>query len=198
MDTFLLILRILFLVIGSLVALVYILFQFYQKINKPIMSLSTADYLIYAVVALLFGFGTNSYIGLAAFVPLLLLKFVCRFFLTPKKLSGSGRWMEIDWKRLTPKGYERVLPAAMLSEMNKMPKDAHFVIPKLYFNIFIYFIRKKIMGEAGKMKGMNVSAAQQNLAMNQFSGIIDSFTKLNPGQTEYKNFPFGILKVTRL
>ena len=198
MDIFILILRILFLVMGSLIALLYFLFQFYQKVDKPLWSLSTADYFIFAIIALLFGFGTNSYIGLGAFLPLLLLKYLCRFFITPKHLSGSGRWIEVNWKRLIPKGYDRVLPAAMLNEMNKMPKDAHFIIPKLYFSIFIYFIRKKMMGGPAKMQGMKMSAAQQNMAMAQFSSIIDSLTKLRPGQSENKNFPFGVLKVTRL
>ncbi len=198
MDTFILILRILLLTIGSLVAIVYFLFQFYQKVDKPIFSLSTADYIICTIIALLFGFGTNSYLGLCAFLPLLLIKFICRLALKPSKLNGSGRWMEVNWKRLTPKGYERVLPANMLNEMNKMPKDAHFVIPKIYFNIFVYFIRKKMMGDSKKNQGMNITAAQQNMAMNQFSVIIDSFTKLQAGQTEFKNFPFGMLKVTRL
>jgi len=178
---------------------VYLLFQFYQKVGKFSFSIATYDYIIFTVVALLFGFGTNNYWGLCAFVPLILVKFICKFSLNPKFLSGSGRWMEVDWRRLTPKGYDKFLPKSMLNEMNKMPKDAHFVIPKVYFSIFIYFIRKKMLGESAKKQGgMNISAAQQNLAASQFSSIIDSFTKLNPGQSENKNFPFGILKVKRL
>lgn len=199
MDTFLLILRIFFIVIGSLVALFYILFQFYQKVQSFSWKVSTPDYIVFVTTALLFGFGTNHYFGLLAFVPLFLIKLFCRSVIKPKHLSGSGRWIEVDWKKLMPKGFERVLPKAVLSEMNKMPKDAHFIIPRVYLNVFIYFIRKKIAKEMGvPQKTMKISSAQQDMAMGQFSEIINSIVGLKQGQTERKNFPFGILKVTRL
>lgn len=199
MDTFLLILRIFFIVIGSLVGLFYILFQFYQKTQPFSFKLSTPDYIVFVTVALLIGFGTNHYLGLLAFIPLLCIKFLCGFFLRPNYLSGSGRWIEVDWKKLLPKGFERVLPKNVLNEMNKMPKDAHFVIPRIYLNVFIYFIRKKIAKEMGlPQQSLKISSAQQNMAMGQFSEIIDSIVNLKQGQTERRNFPFGILKVTRL
>lgn len=199
MDTFVFILRIILIVIASLVTLFYILFQFYQKVDNSKFNLTTADYIIFGVVSVLFGFGTNNYLGLLVFVPLLLIKFVCRFFITPKKLTGSGRWIEINWKRLLPKGFEGRVPKAMLDEMTKgIPKDAHLVIPKLYFNILIHFLRKKMLGDMSGAKGMNINAAQKNQAMTQFSSLVESIKHLRQGQTETKDLQVGVLKVTRL
>jgi hypothetical protein len=199
MDTFLLILRIFFIVIGSLVGLFYILFQCYQKMQPASFKLSTPDYIVFIAVALLFGFGTNDYFGLLAFLPLWCMQLCCRYFIKPKYLSGSGRWMEIDWKKLPLKGFEGFLPKEVLNEMNKIPKSVHFIVPRFYLTIFIYFIRKKIAKEmGGSQKSIKMTAAQQNMAMGQFSEIIDGIEKLKSGQIERRNFPFGTIKVTRL
>lgn len=199
MDTFLLILRIFLITIGSLVGLLYILFQFYQKMQPFSLKLSTPDYIVFVVVALLIGFGTNHYLGLLIFVPLFMIKLLCRFFIKPKYVSGSGRWVEIDWKKLLPKGFERVLPKGVLNEMNKMPKDSHFVIPRFYLSVFIYFIRKKLAKDMGlPQKSIPFNAAQKDMAMGQFSEIINNIIGLKQGQTERRNLPFGILKVKRL
>lgn len=197
MDTFILIMRILFIVLGSLVSLAYILFQLFQKLPSNKFKLGTADYVVIIVVALIFGFGTNSYFGLLAFIPLLLIKFICKFSLQPNRLQGSGRWVEVDWRKLTPRGFERNVPKAILDEMNKMPKDNHFVIPRLYMLIFVKFMTRRMGKDAGKMPA-GVSQSQQQMAMGQFNSIIESITKLQPGKTEKKDFPFGVLKVTRL
>ncbi|MES2615294.1 MAG: hypothetical protein V4591_07765, partial [Bdellovibrionota bacterium] len=149
------------------------------------------------VAALIFGFGTNSYYGLAAFLPLLVIKLVCKFALQPNKLKGSGRWVEVDWRKLTPRGFEKNVPKSVMDEMNKMPKDNHFVIPRLYMLIFIKFISKRMGKEMGKAPA-GVSQSQQQMAMGQFTSIIDGVVKLQPGKTERKDFPFGVLKVTRL
>jgi len=197
MDTLVLVFRILFIVIGSLVALIYILFQLFQKLSQNKFKLSTIDYVVIIVAALVFGFGTNSYYGLLAFVPLLVIKFLCQFILQPNKLKGSGRWVEINWRKLTPRGFDKNVPKSVIDEMNKMPKDNHFVIPRLYMLIFIKFISKRMGKEMGKAP-VGVSQNQQQMAMGQFSSIIDSVVKLPPGKTEKKDFPFGVLKVTRL
>lgn len=197
MDIAVFIFRILFLVVGSCISLVYILFQFFQKLPKDKLKLSTVDYVVLIATALIFGFGTNNYWGLLSFIPLLIINLLCKFFLKPEKLKGSGRWVEINWRKLTPRGFGPNVPKAIMDEMNKMPGDKHFVIPRFYMLIFIKFISKRMGKEMGKVpKGM--SASQQQMAVGQFTSIIDSVVKLPPGKTEKKDFPFGVLKVTRL
>jgi hypothetical protein len=198
MDTVILVFRILFIVIGSLMALIYILLQLFQKLPQNKIKLSTIDYIVVIVTTLVFGFGTNSYYGLLAFLPLLAIKFLCQFLLKPHKLKGSGRWVEVDWRKLTPRGFDRNVPKAILDEMNKMPKDNHFVVPRFYLLIFIKFLSKRMGKEMGGKKPAGVSQNQQQMAMGQFTAIIDSVVKLAPGKTEKKDFPFGVLKVTRL
>lgn len=197
MDTLVIVFRILFIVVGSLMALVYILFQLFQKLPQKKFAFGTADYIVLIVAAIIFGFGTNNYYGLLAFVPLLLIKFICQFILQPRKLKGSGRWVEVDWRKLTPRGFDRNVPKGVIDEMNKMPKDNHFVIPRLYMLIFIKFISKRMGKEMGKTP-TGISQNQQQQALGQFTSIIDSVVKLPQGKTEKKDFPFGVLKVTRL
>jgi hypothetical protein len=197
MDMVIFIFRILFLVLGSLLALIYILLQFYQKLPQEKFKLTTTDYVLLISVALIFGFGTNSYVGLGAFLPLLLLKLVLRWVLKPNWLKGSGRWVEVDWRKLTPRGFDRNVPKDVLNEMNKMPADKHFLIPRFYMLIFIKFISKRMGKDANKVPA-GFSQNQQQMAVNQFSSIIDSVVKLPQGKTEKKDFPFGMIKITRL
>lgn len=201
MSTTIFVFQIIFLVIASLISLIYILFQMYQKLPAVAFKISTADYVIFSVVSLIFGFGTNSYYGLGAFVPLLAIKFIFKKMLVPQRLRGSGRWIEVDWRRLSLRGFEKNIPKNVLAEMNKIPKDAHFIIPRLFANIFIRLIMKRMNKEMGK--GMPAGAAaisknQQQMAMGQFASITESILKLEKGKTERKDFPFGVLKVTRL
>ncbi len=198
MDTLILVMRISFLVIGSLIALVYFLFQLFQKLPQQKLSLSSADYIVFFAVALIFGFGSNTYYGLLAFVPLFLIKILCKIALQPNKLKGSGRWVEVDWKKLPPKGFGRNVPKAIIDEMNKMPQNNHFVIPRFYMLIFVKLISKRMNKEMGGKLPQGVSASQQQMAMGQFTSIIDNIVKLESGRTEKKDFPFGVLKVTRL
>ena len=82
--------------------------------------------------------------------------------------------------------------------MNKMPKDTRFIMPRFYLLIGLYFITKKINKESSKVQGMGYSAAQQQMAMGQFTELIDKVHKLQKGKTERKDFPFGTIKITRL
>ena len=197
MNTVILVFRILFLVAGSLTAIAYLLFLLFQKLPKASISLSTADYIVFTAVALIFGFGTNTYYGLAAFAPLLLAKLLAAVVIKPQTLKGSGRWVEVDWRKLTPRGFDRNVPRAVVEEMNKMPKDTHFVIPRFYMLIAIKFISKRMGKEMGKVPA-GVSQNQQQLAVGQFTSLIDGIVKLPQGKTEKKDFPFGVLRVTRL
>ncbi len=198
MDTLIFVFRITFIVVGSLIALIYLLFQLFQKLPSNKLKLSTADYVVFISTALIFGFGTNTYYGLLAFAPLLLVKILCKFTLQPNKLKGSGRWIEIDWRKLTPRGFDKNVPKAVMDEMNKMPKDNHFVIPRFYMLIFIKFISKRMGKEANKGPAGGISQNQQQMAMGQFTSLIDGIVNLPQGKVEKKDFPFGVLKVTRL
>jgi hypothetical protein len=200
MDTVIFVFRILFLVIGSLTGIIYILLQFYQKLPTLSFQLATADYIVYSAVALIFGFGTNTYIGLAAFIPLLLIKFICKKLISPSSLKESGLWMEIDWKKLTPRGFERNVPKYILDEMNKMinstPKDTHFIIPRIYAIIAVRFMLRKMKKESSKTpKGF--TAQQQNMGMEQFTSLAQNILKLEKGMSEKKDLNIGILKITR-
>ncbi|KAB8027962.1 hypothetical protein [Fluviispira multicolorata] len=201
METVVLIFRTLFLVIGSLTGLVYFLLQLYQKMPNEKFKLLTADYIVYSFVALVFGFGTNSYYGLLAFLPLIVMKFISKKFIAPNKLRGSGFWLEIDWKKLTPKGFDRNVPRHILEEMNKMlnstPKDTHFIIPRIYAKIAIYFMMRKMKKETQKMP-TGFTNQQKNMGMEQFTSLAQNILKLEPGNTEKKDLNIGILKVTRL
>jgi len=198
MSTFALVFQIIFLVVGSLASFVYVLIQLYQKLPKGAFQIKTSDYVVYTAVALIFGFGTNSYYGLLSFIPLLVIKFLCQKILTPHRLQGSGQWIEINWKRLSMRGFERHVPQHVLNEMNKIPKDAHFLIPRFFANIFIRLIMKRMENEMSKGMPMNASKNQQQMALGQFTSITESILKLEPGRTEKKDFPFGVLKVSRL
>ncbi|APJ04532.1 hypothetical protein [Silvanigrella aquatica] len=200
MDTVILVFRVLFLVIGSIVGIFYILFQFYQKLPSASFKLSTTDYVIAFLIAFIFGFATNSYIGLGAFIPLLLVKYLCTKLISPTKLSGSGMWMEIDWKKLTPRGYERNVPRHIMEQMNKMiestPKDTHFIIPRLYAIIGIRFMLRKMKKESANLpKGF--TPQQQNMGMDQMTSLAQNILKLDTGKSEKKDLNIGVLKITR-
>lgn len=197
MGTAILILRITLLAFGTLVALFYLLFQMYRKVPAEVFSFSTADIVVYIVIAFIFGFGVNSYYGLAAFLPLLLFKYICLKAIQPNRVRGSGRWMQVEWKKFTPKGFERNVPKTVLAEMNKMPQSTHFIIPRLYMNIFLSIISKRMKKDAAKTPA-GVSQAQQQMATGQMLGLMNGIAKLPSGGVEKKDFPFGMLRITRL
>lgn len=200
METVIIVFRILFLVIGSLTGIIYTLVQLYQKLPTNTFKFSTADYIIYPLVSLIFGFGTNSYYGLAAFVPLLLIKLICNKYISPNKVQGSGSWMEIDWRKLSPKGYNRNVPQQVLDEMNKMinntPKDTHFIIPRIYAVLAVRFMLRKMKKESSNLP-KTFTAQQQNLGMEQFTSLANNILKLEKGKSEKKDLNIGVLKITR-
>lgn len=199
MSTTILVFQIIFLVVASLISLIYLLLQLYQKLPSAAFQLSTADYIVFTVVSLIFGFGTNTYYGLAAFVPLLAVKWICKKVIVPERLRGSGSWIEVDWKRLSMRGFEKNIPKNVLAEMNKIPKDAHFVLPRVFANLFIRLIMKRMGKEMSKgLPAGQMSQNQQQMAMGQFASITQGILNLEKGKTERKDFPFGVLKVTRL
>ena len=197
MTTFVFIIKIVLVTLGSLLSLVYVLMQFYQKIPSAGLKLTTADYIILTIVALIFGFASNNYYGLLAFVPLLVIKYLCRLYISGKRLPATGRWVEICWRKLTPRGFGRDVPRQLLSEMNRMPKDMHFVIPRLYFRVGVYFFLKNVRKQNAKVSGVTLSQSKQKVANNKIEEIIDEFKGLKKGQSASQSFPFGVIKVTR-
>lgn len=200
MDTFLYIFRIVFFVISSLISIVYLLTQLYQKIPIAPFKLSAADYIVYTTVSLMIGIGTNSPYGLCAFIPLLLIKFICKNFINLNHLKSSGFWMEINWKKFTPKGFHGNVPKHILDEMNKVvnstPKDSHFIIPRFYAVIAIKFMLRKMKKESKKVQ-KGFTNEQQNIGMDQFNKLAKNILLLDKGQSEKKDLNIGILKVTR-
>jgi hypothetical protein len=102
MDTVIVIIRILLIALASLTTVGYILFQFFQRLPSTPFRLATGDYIIYFALSLAYGFAANSYYGLFAFLPLLALKFICKKTILPQKRTGSGHWVEVDWRKLLP------------------------------------------------------------------------------------------------
>lgn len=40
------------------------------------------------------------------FAPLLLAKVISHFSISKNRVIGSGRWMEVQWQRFTPRGFK--------------------------------------------------------------------------------------------
>lgn len=149
-------------------------------------------------IAFLFGLGTNSYYGFLAYAPLLLAKFLCYFFIYPGKVAG-GLWMELRWRKLMPRGFEGHLPNTVLSELNKIPGDVHFVIPRPYLLVIIKIFMRNALKASPKNVAvpMNFSRSQQDMAHEALSSLAKNIVNLKKGQIENKQLPFGHLKVTR-
>ncbi|BBH54008.1 hypothetical protein JCM31447_24650 [Fluviispira sanaruensis] len=201
METLVLIFRILFIVIASLTSIIYILLQLYQKLPKVKLNFVLADYIVYSIVSVIFGFGTDSYYGLLAFIPLLLAKIAAKSWIVPNRISGSGLWIELDWKKLTPKGFDRNVSKQILDEINKMlsstPNDTHFIIPRIYARIAIAFMMRKMKKDNKKMPA-GLTAQQKDMGMNQFTTLAQSILSLEVGKSEKKDLHIGILRITRL
>jgi len=189
MDTFVLIIRIILLTLACVLSLVYVLLQFYQKIPLKILNLSTADMVFIGTLTFMFGFGFNSYQALLSFVPLYLLKVLVR--LSMKQLR-KGFWMEVSWKKLTPKGFEKELPRQTLNEMGKMPKSVDFIIPRFYFSIGTKLLLKNL-----KKQQQGLPINQQRMFSEKINEILDGFLHLKPYQTKNQSLPFGMIKVHR-
>ena len=195
MDIFLLIMRILFLVIASIAAIAYLLAQFFQKMPVSFFGVKTLDYVVFAIVSFIFGFGLNSYLGLLAFIPLYVFKILIKFLIFKwRRALPNGFWVEVSWKKLTPRGFERDVPRQMIEEMNKIPNSVHFFIPRLYFMLGVRYMMKNM--QKNQAAG-SLSQNQQVQAQQKLNELVDSFINLQPSQTKTQSLPFGIIKVTR-
>jgi hypothetical protein len=198
MDTFLLILKSLFMTIGLILAIVYILSNFWQKVPQVKFKLKVYDWILYILTALIFGVGFNEYWFLLAFAPLLAWKIFAHFTFQKNKVRGKGRWAEINWLRITPRGYD--IPKQMANELGKLPGNTHILIPR--------FALMFLLGQGMKILKKNASQATSKLPANMKGKEHEAFDLLNKtennirrleiGKTEALNLPFGVLKVTRL
>jgi hypothetical protein len=203
MVIFLLIVKIFFITLGVLATLLYLLFQFYQKVPKEKFKTNTIDIVVLTGVSLIFGFAFDSYYGLLSFVPLLAIKWFCWRQFQPSRVKRRGFWVEVSWKRFPMKGFQGVLPPAALAELERMPKSTHFMIPRLFFVVALRFVRKRFAKDAKKAapaaalpKGY--SKQQQQAASDEMGQLMENLLTLPQGTTRGRDFPFGSLKVTRL
>jgi hypothetical protein len=198
METFVLILRAFFMTLGTVLALVYVLSALWQRVPQLKFQLKAYDWVMYIVMAGVFGIGLNQYWGLLAFLPLLLWKLFTHFQFQKNKVRGSGRWMEVQWSRQTPKGFD--IPKNMQSEIQRLPGSAHILLPRFAF-LFALTQGMKVLKK-------NASKSLQTLPQNMRGRETDAFDLLNKtennmrrlenGKMESLSLPFGILKVTRL
>jgi hypothetical protein len=194
MDIFLIILRTLLLTIGALMAAIYFALQLWQPIPSRGIALKGRDYFFLTVVAFLFGFGLNNELALLAFIPLLLARVLSAYFLQKNKLHGKGRWMEIEWRKFTPKGFQ--MPKNMQSEISKLPGDVHFVFPRFASLWAVKFVVRSIKKNASKVPQQY--NGQQGSAVDMIDRTAKNIAKLDKGKTEQMSLPFGLLRITRL
>lgn len=194
MEIFLMILRTLLLTIGSVLALIYFIMQFWQPVPASGVRLKGKDWFFYFVVSALFGFGLNNEWGLLAFVPLLLIHVIFQFFIQRNKVYGGGRWMEIEWRKLTPKGFK--LPPEMRNELGRLPGDVHFLFPRFASLLAMRFVVRSVRKNASKMP--QKYNAKQGDAIGMVENVARNVAKLDSGKTEQLSLPFGVLKITRL
>lgn len=194
METFLLVIRILMMVVASIVGVFYLLSQFWQRVPQMPFKLKPHDYVVYAVVAFAFGLGLDNYWGLVAFLPLILVKFAMHFLISKNRVAGGGRWMEVQWQRFTPRGFN--MPRDAMQQIGKLPSDAHFLLPRFVSLLAVKMFMKTVRKNMGKapvpMRG------QETQAMDMVESIARNITRLDSGKTEKLSLPFGELKVTRL
>jgi hypothetical protein len=194
MDIFLALVRGLLVSIALLLSLIYILVQLFQKVPNPPFQLKTYEYILLGVVGFMFALGFDSYYGLLGVVPLVLWKGMAHLQFKKSRLSGKGTWIEMEWRKLTPKGF--ALPKEMLNEMGKLPGDNHFIIPRFFTLLGLKLVHKNINKSMGKlpphMKG------QEGAAVQMIEGMVLQIKTLDSGKSHTLNLPFGVLKVTRL
>lgn len=194
MEIFLLLLRVLLLTIGLLMALVYLALQLWQPIPGRGISLKGRDYFFLTTVAFLFGFGLQNEWGLVAFTPLLAARLASAYLVQKNKVRGKGRWMEIEWRKFTPRGFQ--LPAQMKNEIGRLPGDVHFLFPRFASLWAVKLFLRSMRKNASKVPQQY--QAQQGNAFEMIDRTVRNITRLDTGKTEQMSLPFGVLKVTRL
>lgn len=194
MDTFLFIVRILMMIAASVIAVTYLIAQMWQRVPQMPLGFKFYDYIVYGIVGFAFGLGLNNHWALLSFAPLLLAKIVSHFSISKNRVIGSGRWMEIQWQRFTPRGFK--MPQEAMQQIGRLPSDAHFVIPRFVSLIAVKMFMKTVRKNMGKAP--TTMRGQETQAMDMVEGIARNILRLDKGRTEKLSLPFGELKVTRL
>lgn len=195
MDIFLLIVRSLMLVLGSLMLVVFMLFQLWQRVPSQGIKFRAQDGITLGAVALIFALGTNSYWGLAAVLPMLLGKLLSQLMIQKNRVRGSGRWIEVQWTKMTPRGFQ--IPQQLGKELQKLPGDQHVLLPRQVGIWAVKYFLKSVKKNAGKGP-VPMRAGQQAQAFEMVERLGSNIIKLEKGKTEQVALPFGVLKVTRL
>ncbi len=194
MEIFLMLLRTLLLTIAGLMSIIYLALQLWQPIPARGISLKGRDYFFLTVVAFLFGFGLNNEFALLAFVPLLTAKLASGYFVQKNKVHGKGRWMEVEWRKFTPKGFQ--MPSQMKNEIGRLPGDVHFLLPRFASLWAVRLFVRSVRKNASKVPQQYKS--QQGDAFELIDRTARNISKLDKGKTEQMSLPFGLLKITRL
>lgn len=195
MEIFLLIVRSLMILLGSVMLIAFLLFQLWQRIPSEGIKFKVQDWIGLGAVGLVFALGTNSYWGLCAAVPMLLAKVLSQMLIQKNRVRGSGRWIEVQWTKMTPRGFQ--IPQQLSKELQKLPTDQHVLIPRQVGIWAVKYFLKSVKKNAGKGP-VPMKAGQQAQAFEMVERLGSNIIKLEPGKTEQLALPFGVLKVTRL
>lgn len=182
-------------VVATLIAVLFLAFQLWQRIPSQGVKFKAQDLVGMGIVATLFSLATNSYWGLAAALPMLLAKLLSQFFIQKNKVRGSGRWMEVQWTKMTPRGFQ--IPTQLQSELQRLPGDQHILLPRRVSLWAVKYFLKSIRKNANKAP-VPMRAQQQAQAFDMVEKMGNNIMKLEKGKTEQVSLPFGVLKVTRL
>jgi len=195
MEIFLLIVRSLMILLGSVMLIAFMLFQLWQRVPSEGIKFKVQDWIGLGAVGLVFALGTNSYWGLCAAVPMLLAKVLSQLIIQKNRVRGSGRWIEVQWTKMTPRGFQ--IPQQLSKELQKLPTDQHVLIPRQVGIWAVKYFLKSVKKNAGKGP-VPMKAGQQAQAFEMVERLGSKIIKLEPGKTEQLALPFGVLKVTRL
>ena len=194
MEIFLIALRSFLMVVGTLLVLLYVVGNLWKKLPAEPLRIKTHDWVMWGVVAALFAFGTNSYWGFLALVPMVATKLVLHAWIQRNRVRGSGRWMEVQWTKMTPRGFQ--MPREAMSQIQKLPGDQHILVPRFASLMAVNFFSKNMRKNANKMPAQ--LKGQEDMAFGMIDKITTNIKRLESGKTEKIDLPFGMLKITRL
>jgi hypothetical protein len=191
MDIFLVVLRILMLIIGSLAVCLFVVTQAYRQLPEGKTLFRMSDFIYAAIISFLFAVGSDSYWGLLAGLAVFVIRALCVSLFKTKLLTNNGFWMEVKWLKLEPKGFK--MPPEMLAEIAKIPGDKHFILPRI---VSLWFA-KYFMNNMRKKAPKTGSDAQQMQALQMIEGMVVKVTAMQAGKSERLSLPFGVLQVSR-
>lgn len=195
MEIFLLVVKILLATVATLMGIVFLVFQLWQRIPAAGIKFKAQDYISFGAVSLLFALAMNSYWGLLACLPMVVAKLASQFFIQKNKVRGSGRWMEVQWTKMTPRGFQ--IPPQLKSELQRLPGDQHILVPRRIGVWAVKYFMKSLRKNASKAP-VPMKAGQQQQAFDMVEKLGGSIIRLEQGKSEQLSLPFGVLKVTRL